>query len=227
MTSTQKEAFLQREVGRRLWSILTAQDWFTSTSQGGYSIQKRHYTSILPHHIDDETLAPILDDNTPTFTGIGNYLHEISYLLSQHLDAMLDARSIAAKYDVVLKYDAIVRVCTVDKMPRFLRPSEPYNPAWPQWCMWARRFYQASTAHKVIMIHQSFLGKSLNDARYTYSRWACLTSSKTILRVMGQQYPEEPQWWVEQVRCPQILRCKNTFSDRLCLRLSSSPPAYV
>ncbi|KAF2643137.1 hypothetical protein P280DRAFT_393633 [Massarina eburnea CBS 473.64] len=198
MQEGQKEALLQREIGRRVWSALTSQDWLCSTSQGMYYLQKRHYTSILPRHFDEETLAPIKDDNTPSCTLISNFLNEVGYMLSRYLDDMLDAPDLSAKYNVVLRYDAVVRALTTEKMPRFLRYTSPYNEAWPQWALWARRSYQASAAHKVIMIHQSFLGKSFRDPRYTYSRWACLTSSNTIIDAMEKRYPEEPQWWVEQ-----------------------------
>ncbi|KAF1958605.1 hypothetical protein CC80DRAFT_502552 [Byssothecium circinans] len=198
MTEDQKEAFLQREIGRRLWSALTAQDWLCSTSQGMYNLQKRHYTSVLPRHFDENTLASIQDNMTPSFTMISNYLNEVAFMLSRYLDDMLDAPDLSAKYNVVLRYDAVVRALSNEKMPRFLRHTSRYDPAWPRWTMWARRSYRASAAHKVIMIHQSFLGKSFKDPRYTYSRWACLSSSKTIIETMEERYPEEPQWWVEQ-----------------------------
>jgi transcription elongation factor SPT5 len=58
--------------------------------------------------------------------------------------------------------------------------------------------HQASINHKIIMIHQSFLGKSFKDVRYTYTRWACATAAKSIIGSYTTRDPEEPQWWVEQ-----------------------------
>ncbi|CAI6336840.1 unnamed protein product [Periconia digitata] len=200
MTTKQKEALKQREYGRRIWCGLASQDWLCSTSQGNYNVQRRHYTSILPRPFEKETWAPVKDDNSPVDTMVTVFLHQVAYELSHYLDEMLDAPDISAKYNVVLKYDAIIRSIHLDKMPKFLRRSTPYDPAWDKWpwVFWARRSYEASAAHKVIMVHQSFLGKSFKDSRYTYSRWACLSSSKAIVDAMETRYPEEPQWWIEQ-----------------------------
>jgi len=194
----QKDALLQREIGRRVWVALTAQDWLCSTSQGMYTLQKRHFSSVPPRHFDEETMMPVLNDNTPTYTHVSRFLSEIAYNLVRYLDDMLDAPDLTTKYHVVLKYDAIMRALALEKIPKFLDSRFPYNSAWPQWVAWARRSYRASCAHKIIMVHQSFLGKSFKDPRFTYSRWACLSSSKTIIEAMEKRHPEEPQWWVEQ-----------------------------
>jgi hypothetical protein len=163
-----------------------------------YTLQKRHFSSIPPRHFDEETMVPVLNDNTPAYTHISIFLHEIAYNLVRYLDDMLDAPDITAKYHVVLKYDAIMRAIALEKIPKFLDDRFPFNPLWPKWAGWARRSYRASCAHKIIMVHQSFLGKSFKDPRFTYSKWACLSSSKTIIEAMDKRFPEEPQWWVEQ-----------------------------
>ncbi|KAJ4293268.1 hypothetical protein N0V90_008550 [Kalmusia sp. IMI 367209] len=198
MTPEQKDALIQREMGRRVWSALTSQDWLCSTSQGMYTQQKRHYTSIPPRHFNEETWEPIHNDRIPTFTSISNYLNEIAHALVRYLDDMLDAQDISAKYNVVLRYDAVMRGLAIERMPIWLNSNSPFDPAWPEWSAWARRSYHASSAHKIIMIHQSFLGRSFKDARFTYSRWACISSAKTILEAMERRHPKEPQWWVEQ-----------------------------
>lgn len=199
MTPEQREALIQREIGRRLWSALTSQDWLCSTSQGMYTLQKRHFTSILPRHFDEETWEPVHNFSKPVFTHINNYLNEIAHLLVRYLDDMMDASDIESKYNVVLRFDALMRGLCIEKMPPWLSLSTPFNDAWPEWTKWVRRSYQASAAHKIIMIHQSFLGKSFTDARYTYSRWACSSSAKIIIEAMEGRLPHEPQWWVEQV----------------------------
>jgi hypothetical protein len=163
-----------------------------------YTLQKRHYNSIPPGHFDEESMAPVLNESTPTYTHTSRFLHEIAYNLVRYLDDMLDAPDLTTKYHVVLRYDAIMRALALEKVPKWLDVRNPLNPSWPRWAVWARRSYQASCAHKIIMVHQSFLGKSFKDSRFTYSRWACLSSSKTIIDVMEQRHPQEPQWWVEQ-----------------------------
>ncbi|KAF1973028.1 hypothetical protein BU23DRAFT_466187 [Bimuria novae-zelandiae CBS 107.79] len=198
MTAQQKDALIQREIGRRVWGALVSQDWLCSTSQGMYTLQRRHYTSIPPRHFNEGTWEPVHNCSEPTFTHVSNYLNEIAHVLIRYLDEMMDARDIESKYNVVLRYDAIMRGLCSERMPSWLSTNSPYNPAWPQWTKWVRRSYQASCAHKIIMIHQSFLGRSFKDARYTYSRWACISSAKTILGAMEERLPQEPQWWVEQ-----------------------------
>jgi hypothetical protein len=176
---------------------LTSQDWLCSTSQGLYNIQKRHFTSIKPSHFDEETMTPIMDDR-PVHTDIGNYLNDIAFLLVCYHDDMLDAPDLATKYNVVLKYDAKLRATATEKMPNWLRPQTPYNPAWPKWAAWARHLHQASWAHKIIMMHQAFLGRSFKCPQYTYSRWACCNAAKVVIGDLAHdREPEEPQWWVE------------------------------
>jgi hypothetical protein len=196
----QHEALIQREMGRRAWIAITSQDWLCSTSQGMYTIQRKHFTSIKPNYMDEETMTPVLD-STPTVSHIGNYLNEVSYVLINYHDEILDAQEMMSKYNVVLKYDARMRALCTERLPKCLSPITPFNPAWPRWVAWARRLHQASCAHKIIMIHQAFLGRSFKSPQFTYSRWACVSSAKTIIEHMSKERePEEPQWWVEQVR---------------------------
>ncbi|KAL1613008.1 transcription elongation factor spt5 [Paraconiothyrium brasiliense] len=133
MTPEQKDTLMQREIGRRVWSALTSQDWLCSTSQGMYTQQKRHYTSILPRHFDEETWEPVVNYQKPTFTHISNYLNEIAHVLVRYLDDMMDAGDIDSKYNVVLRYDAIMRGLCIEKMPPWLSLNTPYNDAWPEW----------------------------------------------------------------------------------------------
>ncbi|KAH7126937.1 hypothetical protein B0J11DRAFT_526802 [Dendryphion nanum] len=197
LNAEQKDALIQREIGRRIWTALSAQDWLCSTSQGMYSIQKRHCTTTRPGNYDENTFEPIID-GSPTPTQIGNYVYDVAYLLISYHDEMLDSPDITTKYQVVLKYDSKMRRL-VDEIPACLSPRTPYNPAWPRWAGWARRLHQASWAHKIIMIHQAFLHKSFKSPQYTYSRWACATAAKVIIEQMSRERePDEPQWWVEQ-----------------------------
>lgn len=198
LTGEQKEALIQREMGRRVWYALASQDWLCSTSQGLYNIQQRHFTTIKPGHYDEETMTPITD-GTPTYAHISNYLNDVAYLLVCYHDDMLDASDLATKYTVVLRYDARMRAISADKMPACLSPKAPFCQDWPPWVAWSRRLHQASWAHKIIMIHQAFLGRSFKQPQYTYSRWACCNAAKiTIEQLSYERDPEEPQWWVEQ-----------------------------
>lgn len=197
-TLVQREKLIEREIGRRIWYALATQDWLCSTSLGLYNIQKKHFTTIKPRYYHEETMT-VVTDGTPTFTHHGNYMSEAAYLLVCYHDDMLDAQDLSAKYSVVLKHDAILRAFVQDRMPAFLSVQTPYDHNWPPWVAWMRHMYQASWAHKIIMMHQLFLGRSFKQPQYTYSRWACCSAARTIVeQLCHERGPEEPQWWVNQ-----------------------------
>ncbi|CAO2657507.1 Nn.00g036330.m01.CDS01 [Neocucurbitaria sp. VM-36] len=197
----QKQAFVDREIGRRTWYTLTSQEWLCSTAQSGHciGIQMRHFTTTRPKNLEEETMTPV-DEATPTFTLVGTYFFDYAALLLEFHNSMLDAEDEEeqTKYARVLKFDGEMRVTCVEKIPRCLSPRTPPDPNWPKWVGWARRLHQASVNHKIIMIHQAYLSKSFKNVRYTFSRWACATAAKNIINMYNTREPEEPQWWVEQ-----------------------------
>ncbi|KAF1834455.1 hypothetical protein BDW02DRAFT_330389 [Decorospora gaudefroyi] len=198
----QKEAFIEREIGRRTWYILACQDWACSNSQSAYiiSIQKRHFTSAKPRYLDEETMMPVTEATTATVTHVGNYLFKYGELLLEFHNTMeerLDEDELT-HYAAIIKFDGKMRALCVEEVPECISPRTPHHPSWPKWVAWATRLHQASANHKLIMIHQNFLSKSFKDMRYTYSRWACASAAKNIINLYNTREPEEPQWWVEQ-----------------------------
>jgi hypothetical protein len=196
-----KQAFIDREMGRRIWAAMVCQEWLCFSTQTSYmvSIQKRTFTSVLPMLVEDETMQSV-DENTPSLTLGSRYLHEYASLLLKYHNTMISASDAddATRYAMILKFDGELRATSVEKVPKALSPRVPYNPAWPKWTKWARTLHQASISHKLIMLHQSFLSKSFKDVRYTYTRWACASAAKTIIGLYTTRDPTEPQWWVEQ-----------------------------
>jgi hypothetical protein len=143
-------------------------------------------------------MTPVMD-GTPTFSHLGNYTNEIAYLVICYHDDMLEAQDLATKYEVVLKHDGKIRALATDRMPGFMSHRTPYDSSWPPWVAWVRHMVQASWAHKIIMIHQTFLSRSFKQPQYTYSRWACCNAAKIIIEELcHERGPEEPQWWVTQ-----------------------------
>jgi hypothetical protein len=197
LTPDRKQAFIEREVGRRTWATIASQEWLCTNIYA--CIQKRQFTSVPPTHVDDETMA-LLDDNTPSFMLVGRYLYDYASLTLEYQNAMIGALDAddATRYALILKYDGELRATSVEKAPKSLSLRFPLDPTHPRWTKWARRLHQASIHHKIIMIHQTFLNKSFREPRYTYTRWACATASKTIIGSYTTRDPDEPQWWVEQ-----------------------------
>ncbi|RYN39978.1 hypothetical protein AA0114_g11156 [Alternaria tenuissima] len=202
LTPDQKEAFIEREIGRRVWYGVVSQEWLCCTSQAAYTLtlQWRHFTSARPRMLDEETMTPLSNPATPTVTAVGHYFFDYAaVLLDVHntMVGLLD-KDDATKYAAILKHDGEMRATCTEKVPACLSPRTPYDPNWPQWVTWARRLHQASVNHKIIMIHQNFLSKSFKDLRYTYSRWACMTAAQNIINIYNARDANEPQWWVEQ-----------------------------
>ncbi|KAF2476189.1 uncharacterized protein BDR25DRAFT_309625 [Lindgomyces ingoldianus] len=197
-TPEQKEALIQREMGRRTWYAMVSHDWLCSTSTGQYSIQKKHFTTVWPGYFDEESMTPVGDD-IPTVTQSALHLHNVARSLIEFHDEMLDAPDLMSKYNVVLRSDQKMRALCTERVPKCMSPGTPFNPSWPRWVVWARRLHQASLYHKIIMIHQGFMPKSFKCPQFAYSRWACIDSAKQIIKHLSpEREEEEPQWWVEQ-----------------------------
>lgn len=201
LNAEQKEAFIEREIARRVWYVSVTQEWLCSSSQTfpGYNIQRKHFTTSMPATFDEDTISPVEED-TPTFAKVGNYFFEYAHLILQFGDAMLEAEDLddQSRYNLILKWDGELRSNYANKLPKFLSHRTPLQPHWPKWVAWARRLHEASCSHKVIMIHQGYLSKSFKDIRYAYSRWACVTAARHVLSLYPKREPDEPQFWVEQ-----------------------------
>jgi hypothetical protein len=104
------------------------------------TIQRRQFTSVMPRHVNEETMLPA-DDNTPCFTLVGCYLFDYAKLLLDYHNSMLCVMEAddATRYAVILKYDGELRATGVEKTPKVLSTRTPFNPAWPKWTKWARK----------------------------------------------------------------------------------------
>ncbi|KAF2202889.1 hypothetical protein GQ43DRAFT_439301 [Delitschia confertaspora ATCC 74209] len=92
-----------------------------------------------------------------------------------------------------------MRALYSDGLPAFLSFDTPVDSTWPQWVALSRRLQRVSHYHKIIMIHQSFLGRSFKSPQYMYTRWASTGAAKNIIECMSTVLTDnEPQWWVEQ-----------------------------
>lgn len=197
LSKSQRDSVISREVGRRLWSYLCTHDWICANSTGMYAINRRHFTSIKPNHYDDETMK-LIGNHAPAITHYTNYLQSIASLMAEFHDSLLSADT-SAQYNEVLRYDSKVRALEAEEMPKFFSLQTPTEPSWPEWIAWARRSSIVVHAHKVIVIHQSFLSKSFKSPRFAYTRWACTAASKTIVANVEEGCEGDgPMLWVEQ-----------------------------
>lgn len=194
----QRDKAVKRETGRRLWTQLCIQDWFSIPFSEMYSIQRSHFTTLRPISCDDTTMQ-VLPDDFPSSTSFPNCLRDIAVLMPQIHDAILSSNTLYTKYEQVLEYDAKVRALATDALPRYFSMSEPIAPEWPAFVPWARRSLTICFAHKIIMIHRAFLGRSFTEQAFDFTRRTCMVAAKTILREAKQAYDEDgPLLWIDQ-----------------------------
>lgn len=199
LTAVQKEKIVRREIGRRVWGQICNQDWFSIPFSEMYSIQRHQYSTLRPQHIDDRTLLP-MPVHEPSSTSFSKVIHDIASIMPQAHDALCNASTMYTKYEQVIHYDAKMKSLAADGIPSFFHPRELLTPDWPAWIPWGRRSIRMCIAHKTIMIHRSFLGKSLTDPTFEATRKACMDAAKTIVKETRQpsDCSEEPMLWIDQ-----------------------------
>ncbi|KAJ9617126.1 hypothetical protein H2200_000847 [Cladophialophora chaetospira] len=194
----QRDRAIKREIGRRLWQQLCIQDWFSIPFSEMYAIQKLHFTTLKPVHCDDNTMEPLPED-IPSMTSFPTFLCHIAGLMPQMHDAIISSNTLYTKYEQVLDYDAQMRSLATEGLPVFFNIREGVRSEWPVWVPWARRSLTICFAHKIIMIHRAFLGRSFTEPTFDFTRRTCMAAAKTILKEARQAYDEEgPLLWIDQ-----------------------------
>lgn len=193
-----RDKTIKREVGRRLWAQLCIQDWFSIPFSEMYSIQKIHFTTLRPMHCDEHMMQPLSED-VPSMTSFPNFLYSFAELMPQIHDAIVSSNTLYTKYEQVLDYDAKIRTMATEGLPKFFSVLEPISSEWPKFIPWARRGLTICFAHKIIMIHRAFLGRSFTEPAFDFTRRTCMAAAKTILKEALQAYDDEgPLLWIDQ-----------------------------
>ncbi|KAL2394473.1 hypothetical protein ABEF95_000349, partial [Exophiala dermatitidis] len=197
LTPAQRDRVVKREIGRRVWLQICIQDWFQIPFSEMYSIQTKHFTTLRPLPCDELTMQPVGDD-VPTVVSFPNFLFEIACLGPQFHDAILSSNTLYTKYEHVLEYDAKMRTLATDGCPAYFSLREGIAPEWPAFVPWARRSLTVCFAHKIIMIHRAFLGRSFTEPAFDFTRRTCMAAAKTILKEARQAYEDGPMLWIDQ-----------------------------
>ncbi|KXS99960.1 hypothetical protein AC578_810 [Pseudocercospora eumusae] len=186
---------VDRETGRRVWTQLCSQDWFSIPFSECYLVNPIYSRTLQAVNCDDITLEP-LPDEIPTVTSYCSYLHRIAALMPQLQDAITTSNTSYTRYEQVLKFDKKMRTLASEERPGFLY-NVPLTPSWPKWVAWARSAAAISSAHKIIMIHRSFLTMSFTNSAFAFTRRTCIAASKTILREMPRLAKDDtPVLWI-------------------------------
>ena len=171
---------VDKECGRRLWSQLCCQDWFSIPFSDTYLINPLYSQSELPKNCHDGDMLP-LPESVPTITTYCRQLTRIASIMPQLQDDLMSCNTPFTKYEQVIRWDQQMRALSTSERPSFLS-NTPIDPSWPSYIPWARRSLAITSSHKIIMIHRSFLSQSFTNPAFSFTRRTCLAASKTIIK---------------------------------------------
>ena len=188
---------LTKLLGRRLWMHVCCHDWFSIPFAESYNINLLHFTTIKPAHLDDDTMK-VLPADQPSLSSYLSFLFDIASLLPQLQDAFVASNTTYTKYEAVLEFDSKMRALANEKIPKMYSMKEPLDPSWPEYIHWARRSITICIAHKLMMIHRKFLGRSFTNPAFAFTRRTCCQAAKTILKEAKQVHDDEgPTLWID------------------------------
>jgi hypothetical protein len=188
---------VEKECGRRLWSQLCAQDWFSIPFSDTYLINPLYSHSDQPKNCHDEDMVS-LPESVPTITTYCRLLTRIASIMPQLQDDFMSSNTPFTKYEQVIYWDKQMRSLSTSERPLPLT-NMPLDPSWPSYVPWARRSLAVSSSHKIIMIHRSFLSESFTNPAFSFTRRTCLAAARTIVKEFKDPVDDdEPILWIYQ-----------------------------
>lgn len=190
------KSLIRREVGKRVFWALTAQDWFTVAFRRATTVQPTQITTPLPLNArDHELLAGQLVNHGPDYFSpasngiIWVQLAKTIHDAFQHLDLAPEP-----SYSYVLQLDRAMQAI-LDRLPGYMKEGGSTEGMPPAAVEWIRATSAISSAHKVLTLHRPFLHRAFRDSRFESSRARALAASRTILRV-GASAADNKLWTV-------------------------------
>ncbi|KAL3459753.1 hypothetical protein BJX64DRAFT_290922 [Aspergillus heterothallicus] len=174
-----QSSLVRKEIGRRVWTELCIQDWFSIPFSESYLIHLLDFNTARPMNCRDEEMLRLPDDE-PTSLGYHRVLYQVARLMPRLQDDLAQSNTPYTKYEHVLRYDTQMRTLA-KHVPPWLK-NTPLQCSWPRHVPWARHCLSISSAHKIIMIHRKFLWPSFTNPAFSFTRKTCIAASKTIIR---------------------------------------------
>jgi hypothetical protein len=204
---------IQQQTSRRVWYTLVRQDYFFIPFSECYFVNRLFNDCPKPLNCREADMTP-LPEEVPTLTSYCNFLDGIATLMSELQDALKVSKTLYVQYEETLRFDARMRAYATLRRPSYFG-NDLLDPTWPKYIPWARRSLTISSAHKIIMIHRKFLGRSYTDPVFSFTRKTCIAAAKTILKThnLGHDVNSDsaPILWSEQA-----------FSVTACVRSTCS-----
>ncbi|KAL4949138.1 hypothetical protein BDW69DRAFT_203039 [Aspergillus filifer] len=199
-TDDKSDMVIRKETGRRLWTELCIQDWFSIAFSESYLIHLLDFNTDKPINCEDSAMSPLAEEE-PTSVGYHRLLYDVARLMPQLQDDLVQSNTLYTKYEHVLKYDTQMRALASKHVPLWLRDTL-IDPSWPCYVPWARHCLTISSAHKIIMIHRKFLWPSFTNLAFAFTRRTCIAASKTIIRECKRVAEEDgPTLWIYHAFC--------------------------
>ncbi|KAJ5184730.1 hypothetical protein N7491_007401 [Penicillium cf. griseofulvum] len=187
---------VRKEIGRRLWTELCIQDWFSIPFSESYLIHRRDFNTQKPGNCTYDDGMPAMPDTVPTLVTYHRFLYDIAILMPQLQDDLSASHTLYTQYEHVIRYDTQMRTLVSQHVPPCLQ-NMPLESSWPRYIPWARHCLAISSAHKIIMIHRKFLWSSFTNPAFTFTRKTCIAAAKTIIREQKQVAEEDgPVLWI-------------------------------
>ncbi|CAD0112146.1 unnamed protein product [Aureobasidium uvarum] len=196
---------VENEVKRRVWWYLATTDWLLgsmpSPQEGTYSINPRHSHVNRPMNIDDEDLVcenasdkPLSEPTEMSYFLVRTHGGEVCRVLADLVHPLASGVN-SVDYDEIVALEQKTSGLT-ENMPFYFqldedsrKKTEPYLSKYPQLATQRYLLQQGLHCHRS-RIHRPFLIRGSLDARFHFSRKACLESvrkSLEIRRLLNQE----------------------------------------
>ncbi|KAI2779366.1 hypothetical protein F4815DRAFT_446400 [Daldinia loculata] len=196
---------IDREVRRRVFWHITAEDWLQSTisgpQEGMYFIHPNHINVKLPkYHFDDEISLGEENESIdgPPPSGVAFLLERIrlAHLCREVADIvpLETSKAMQMPYENIIALDKKLQDF-ISSLPFFFKTdpesrekSRRFETVYPY--IPHMRYAITNAAHsRRCKLHQRFLLRQSHDSRYSYSRLACLQSACAVIE--GYEDPTE------------------------------------
>ncbi|GAA5929142.1 uncharacterized protein JCM15063_004064 [Sporobolomyces koalae] len=181
------KGLIQRELRKRLWYMLTIEDWLSIPFRRAYSVFPTHFTTPLPVNCHDTDLSaghlmhrPLSE---PTIASKILVTFELAACIRRYYEHVYSSTSPGeTSYELCLEVDRQIRKI-IEESPPYLKAEDPNSE---DWIKHLRHYFVISVSHKLLTCHRVFLGRSFRDPRYAYSRRSAIEAARSVIQEIAR-----------------------------------------
>ncbi|BGP17136.1 hypothetical protein JCM10213_005241 [Rhodosporidiobolus nylandii] len=197
------KGLIQREVRKRLWYLLAAEDWYQIPYRRVYAIFPSHFTTPPPVNCHDSDLSSgeliHRPQDEPTVVSKVIIAFKVAACIRTFFEHVNCRKDGDLSYEMLLAADREIRRI-IDEGPSYLKAgNEPDDGgASKLWLPWFKRYWVMSVSHKLLICHRVFLGRAFRDLKFAYSRKVAVEAARSIIQelVKGKDLPYQDVWTV-------------------------------